>query len=543
MLYKTNFLKLLLNFFVVIFTLCLFSFFLVSCTENSFSPKHNLRVGNGAEVQDLDPSIVSGVTEHRILSALFEGLVSLDPKTLSPIPGVAESWIISNDNLKYTFKIRKNCYWSNGEPLTAQDFINSWKRILTPSLSAEYAYLLFCIKNAKNYYEGKIKNFEDVGAKALDDYTLQVELEFPTPYFLTMQAHNIWFPVHLPTLTKYGDPYTRNNKWTHTGNHVSNGAYRLVKWVPNKIVLVEKNPFYWNRDSIKIDKISFFPIDNQLTEERLFRTYYLDLTSTIPLKKIDYYKSQKPTNLLLHPYIGVYYYRVNVKKSPLDNPLIRKALSLSIDREKITKYILRGGEQPAYHYVPPGVGDYIPPKLLQYNPLLAKQLLQEAGYPNGNGIPPIEILFNTSEAHKTIAEAVQQMWKEILGINVKLVNQEWKVYLTSMNQLDYQIARSAWIADFLDPVNFLECFLSYSGNNRTGWANSEFDNKVESAYREPNPQKRLKILEEAEKIILEELPIIPIYFYTQKMLISERVLNFQPNVLGYIRWQELNLAY
>ncbi len=534
--------KLQNNIIIDIFLLPALLLFLYSCQENSFSPNDNLRVGNGAEVQDLDPSVVSGVTEHRVLSALFEGLASLDPEKLTPIPGVAEKWDISEDNLTYTFKIRQNCYWSNGEPLTAQDFVNSWQRILTPSLSAEYAYLLFCIKNAKKYYEGEIKNFEQVGVKCLDDYTLQVELEYPTPYFLTMQAHNIWFPVHLPTLMKYGDPYTRDNKWTHTGYHVSNGAYRLVKWIPNKIVLVEKNPYYWNRDSVKINRISFFPIDNQLTEERLFRTSYLDLTSTVPLKKIDYYKTQKPANLLLYPYVGVYYYRVNVKKFPLDNPLIRKALSLSIDREKITKFILRGGEEPAFHYVPPGIGNYQPPKILQYNPTLAKQLLREAGFDNENELPPIEILFNTSEAHKTIAEAIQQMWKDNLGINVRLVNQEWKVYLTSMNQLDYQIARSAWIADFLDSVNFLECFLSYSGNNRTGWANPEFDSRVESAYREANPQKRLKLLEEAEKILLDELPIIPIYFYTQKMLISERVVNFQPNVLGYIRWQELNLA-
>ncbi|MCX8064799.1 MAG: peptide ABC transporter substrate-binding protein [Candidatus Hydrogenedentes bacterium] len=517
------------------------SLFIISCSENSFSPYNNLRIGNGAEVQDLDPSIVSGVTEHRVLSALFEGLVSLDPKTLNPIPGVAESWEISNNNLLYTFKIRKNAFWSNGEPLTANDFVSSWKRILTPSLSAEYAYLLFCLKNAKAFYEKKIQNFDEVGVKAIDDYTLQVELEYPTLYFLTMQSHNIWFPVHLPTLEKFGDPYTRSNKWTRSGNHVSNGAYRLVKWIPNKIVLLEKNPYYWNKESVRIHLLSFYPIDNQLTEERLFRTSYLDLTSTVPLKKIDFYKNNRPGNLLLFPYVGVYYYRINVTKPPLNNPYIRKALSLSIDRKKITEFILRGGEQPAYHYVPPGLGDYKPPQILEYNPILAKQLLSQAGIPDGKSLPPIEILFNTSEAHKTIAEAVQRMWKENLGIDVRLLNQDWKVYLVSMNQLDYQVARSAWIADFLDPINFLECFLSYSGNNRTGWNNPEFDKKIELAYREANSQERLKLLEEAEKILLEELPIIPIYFYTQKMLISERVVNFQPNVLGYIRWQDLGL--
>lgn len=513
-----------------------------SCGENSFSPIDNLRVGNGAEVQDLDPSIVSGVTEHRVLSALFEGLVSLDPKTLQPIPGVAKSWEVSSDNLIYTFKIRENARWSNGDILTAYDFVDSWKRVLTPSLSAEYAYLLFCLKNAKAYYEGKLKDFDKVGVEAIDEHTLRVELEYPTPYFLSMQSHNIWFPVHIPTLKKYGDPYTRDNKWTHAGNHVGNGAYRLVKWIPNKIILVEKNPYYWDKESVAIPYISFFPIDNQLTEERLFRTSYLDLTSTVPLKKIDFYKQNKPANILLFPYVGVYYYRVNVTKPPLDNVHIRKALSLSIDRRKITEFILKGGEQPAYHYVPPGLGEYTPPQVLEYNPALAKQYLQQAGVTEGKSLPPIEILFNTSEAHKTIAEAVQRMWKENLGIEVKLLNQDWKVYLVTMNQLDYQIARSAWIADFLDPINFLECFLSYSGNNRTGWNNPEFDEKVESAYRETDPQKRLKLLEEAERLLLDELPIIPIYFYTQKMLISERVLDFQPNVLGYIRWQQLKLT-
>lgn len=513
----------------------------LSCSLNVSIPQDTLLVGNGAEVQDLDPAIVSGVTEHRVLSALFEGLTSIDPQTLEPIPAVAKSWEISSDQTEYTFYLRSDARWSNGDPVTAHDFVRSWQRILTPSLSAEYAYLLFCLKNAKSYFEGKIENFEQVGVYAVDDYTLKVTLETPTSYFLKMQVHNIWYPIYPKVIEKFGKIDERNNPWTHAGNHVSNGPYCLKEWIPNKIITVEKNPFYWNKNAITIQKISFYPIDNQLTEERLFRMGYLDLTSTIPLRKIEFYQKQRPNNILIYPYIGVYYYRINVTHPPLNNVLLRKALAYAIDSKQITEFVLRGGEQPAYSYVPPGIGTYKSPASIRFDPQYAQQLLSEAGFPNGKGLPPIEILFNTSEAHKLIAEAIQRMWKHYLGIEVKLLNQDWKVYLTSMNQLDYQIARSGWIADFLDPINFLECFLSYSGNNRTGWANPQFDKLIEQAYKEKNEVNRNHLMMEAEKILLDELPILPIYFYTWKMLISNRVQNLHPNILGYIRWQDLNL--
>ena len=291
-----------------IFLILLLSIFYLSCSSYKTENTNELFVGNGAEVQDLDPATVSGVTEHRILSALFEGLTSLDPKTLEPIPAVAEKWDISDDKKIYTFYIRKNAFWSNGDPVVSQDFINSWERILSPKLSSEYAYLLFCIKNAKKYYEGQIKNFSDVGAVAIDEHTLKVELEYPTAYFLTMQVHNIWYPIHKKTVEKYGIINERNNPWTHTGNHVSNGPYQLEEWTPNKIIRVKKNPYYWNKNNVSIENISFYPIDNQMTEERLFRIGYLDLTSTIPLRKLEYYKINQPKSLVLHPYIGAVSY-------------------------------------------------------------------------------------------------------------------------------------------------------------------------------------------------------------------------------------------
>ena len=524
-----------------ILNIILISSLFCSCSSYKSINTNELFVGNGAEVQDLDPATVSGVTEHRVLSALFEGLTSLDPKTLEPIPAVAEKWDISEDKKIYTFYLRNDVFWSNGEPVTSQDFIYSWKRILSPKLSSEYAYLLFCIKNAKKFYEGQIKNFAEVGATAIDEHTLQVELEYPTTYFLKMQVHNIWYPVHQKTIEKFGKMDERNNPWTHSGNHISNGPYQLEEWIPNKIIKVKKNPYYWNKNNVSIETISFYPIDNQMTEERLFRIGYLDLTSTIPLRKLDYYRLNRPQSLLIHPYIGVYYYRMNVKHPVLMNRNVRKALAYSIDRSQITEYILKGGEQPAFYYVPNGIGNYKSPPKLKFDPIYAKKLLAEAGFPDGKNFPPIEILFNTSEAHKLIAEAIQRMWKKYLNIEVKLLNQDWKVYLISMNQLDYQIARSAWIADFLDPINFLECFLSYSGNNRTGWENKQFDNLIEQSYREGDETKRNELMYQAEQVLLEELPIIPIYFYTWKMLISSRIDNFNPNVLGYIHWQELKI--
>jgi oligopeptide transport system substrate-binding protein len=470
--------------------------------------------GNGTEPAELDPQIVTGVTEHHTIMALLEGLVTEDPVDLHPVPGVAERWDISADGRIYTF-----------------DFLESYKRILTGSLASEYAYMHFVVTNAEAYNQGKITDFSQVGYKALDDHTFQITLAEPTPYFLSLMNHSSWFPVHLPTLRKYGKPYERGNKWTRPGHYVGNGPFVLHDWKVNTVVVAKKSPTYWDRARVRLNEIRFFPIDSADTEERAFRSGQLHITETIPLSKIEVYKRKQPELIHIEPYLGIYFYRINVTKPPLNDKRVRQALVASIDREAIVEKITRGGQLPAYHFTPPGTAGYQSRTRITHDLARAKKLLAEAGYPEGRGFPKVELLFNTSEAHRSIAEAIQQMWKVNLGIDVQLVNQEWKVYLDSQHTLNYQLCRAAWIADYVDPNSFLDMWLTGGGNNDTGWSNAEYDRLIAQAARESNPERRSEIFQRAEALLLDELPLIPIYFYTRVGLRRPEVKGYYPNIL------------
>jgi len=498
-------------------------------------------VGNGADPQALDPHIVQGVPEHRILSTLLEGLVDADRSTLEPVPAVASSWEISDGGTVYTFHLRPEARWSNGDPVTAHDFVYSWRRILTPTLAADYAYMLHCLKNGKAFNEGKLDDFSQVGAKALDDRTLEVTLEAPNPSFLSMQTHTAWYPVHRPTVEAFGRLDQRDNRWTRPGNFVGNGAFVLERWVPNNVIEVVKNDLYWNAGSVRLPRIQFYPIDNLLTEERSFRTGQLHLTETIPLTKVPVYVRERPDLIRIDPYLGTYFYRINVTRAPFTDVRVRRAFALALDREAIAGRVMTGGQKPARTFCVPETVGYTCPVGIDYDVAEARRLLVEAGYPDGKGLPPIEILFNTNEAHKTIAEAVQRMWKENLDADVTLANQDWKVYLASQNTLNYQVSRASWIGDYNDPINFLDCFITDGGNNRTGWSSAEYDDLIRRASREPDPQARLELFAKAEAILLEEAPIIPIYHYTRTFLISPDVIGWQSNILGYISFKHLDL--
>lgn len=501
--------------------------------------EHFLRTGNRSEMQSLDPHVVTGIAEFRALGALFEGLAALDPATMTPVPAAASSWEISDDARVYTFHLRENAKWSNGEPVTARDFVYAWKRMLTPSVASEYAYLLHCLKNARDFNEGVTTDFTEVGAKALDDYTLEVTLENPTPYFLSMQIHYSWFPVSQSVLEKFGATEKRGTDWTRTGNHVGNGAYRLREWSPGELLVVERNPFYWDAENVKLDGVEFYPISNEQTEERSFAVGDLDMTYSIPMHRIAYYAREKPEVLQLHSYVQTYFYRFNTTRPPFDDARVRRAFGLAIDREALAANVMKAGEKPARFYTPPDTAGYTCRTEVKDDPEAARSLLAEAGYPNGEGLPPVSLLYNTSDLDRTVSEAVQHMWQKELNVSVELMNQDYKVYLDSMSRLDYSICRSTWLADVLDPINFLECFLSGQGNNRTGWANETFDARIRAAYAEPDAEKRRALLQEAEAVLLEEAPLTPVCFMTQRYLQSPKVGGMQPNLLGYIRWQDL----
>jgi oligopeptide transport system substrate-binding protein len=489
-----------------------------------------LHIGNGTEPQDLDPDVVTGVQEFHIIMSLLEGLVAEDPVDEHPIPGAAEKWDISPDRKVYTFHLRANGKWSNGDPVTARDFWESYKRILTPSLGSEYSYMHYVVKNAEAYNEGKITDFSQVGYKVIDDHTLQITLNNPTPYFLSMLTVQSWYPVHMPTVAKYGDPYQRGNKWTRPGRYVGNGPFVLTKWHVNDVIEVRKSPTYWDRDRVRLNAIRFYPIESDDTEERSFRAGQLHVTLTVPLSKIDYYKANHPDLINIGLYLGNYFYRVNVTKPPLNDKRVRQALAMAIDRESIVK-MLKGGEQPAFNLTPPGTAGYTCRAHLKEDITEAKRLLAEAGYPDGKGMPPIELLYNTLESHRTIAEAIQQMWKTKLGIDVRLANQEWKVYLDSQRSLNYQVCRGSWIGDYVDPNTFLDMWLTGGGNNQTGWSNPEYDRLIAQAAATVDPQERLEVFQKAEAILMDEMPEIPIYFYTRVCLQRPEVKGWYPTLL------------
>jgi oligopeptide transport system substrate-binding protein len=496
----------------------------------------------GSEPQELDPHAVIGDTEHQIMMSLLEGLVSPDPVDLHAVPGVAESWDISPDRKIYTFHLRHNAKWSNGDPVTAQDFISSYKRALTPAVGYQYSYMLYVVHNAEAYNTNGITDFNQVGFKALDDYTFQVTLDNPTPYVLSLMCHPSWFPVHIPTIAKYGDPFQRGSKWTRPGRFVGNGPFVLTEWKVNYKIVVKKNTNYWNAANVKLNGIVFHAIENQDSEERAFRAGQLHVNYQLSSGKIDRYRREHPELLHIDPHLATYFYKINVTKPPLNDKRVRQALAMAIDRESIVTNVLRGGQFPAYSLTPPNTAGYTPRAKIPRDLNLARKLLADAGYPGGKGLPPIEILYNTQEDHKRIAEALQQMWKQNLGVDARLLNEEWKVYLDSVHSQNYQVARQGWIGDYPDPNTFLDMWVTDGGNNETGWSNPEYDRLIKEAARTVDPAQRLEVFQKAEAILMDEVPIIPIYVYTRVFLQQPYVKGFYPNILDEHPYQYIWLA-
>jgi oligopeptide transport system substrate-binding protein len=500
-----------------------------------------LHFGNQTEPEDLDPHIVTGVPEFHILQSLFEGLVTPDPRDLHPLPGVAHSWDISEDNLVYTFHLRPDATWSNGETVKAGDFVFSFQRILSPGLGSEYAYMLYCIENAEKYHKGVLKDFTRVGARAADDTTLIIRLGSSTPYFMSLIMHDSWYPVHPATILKFGNIDSRGTRWTRPENFVGNGAFRLADWQINKIIGVVKRADYWDAQNVKLNGINFYPIENNQTEERMFRNDELHVTTNLPLQKIDRYKNNAPHLLHIDPYLGTYYYICNISRPPLNNKNLRKALALAIDRRSLANDILKGGQIPAGSFTPPSTAGYSFDPVITFDTIEARKLLSETGFKSGDSLPPVSVLYNTSESHHIIAQAIQQMWKRYLGINVTLVNQEWKVYLASKAKKEYDIARMGWIGDYNDPNSFLDLWLTGGGNNNTGWSSPVYDSLVQQASKSADQAERFRLFSQAESIFLDELPAIPIYFYTNVYLLKPSVKGWYSNILNIHNYKHLYL--
>ena len=544
-----------LSFFVSLFTL---AFLAPGCAKkNSPSPvsslptavvpatslaaKKILNYGNGAEPQDLDFQIVTGVPEHRLAITFFEGLVSEDPQ-LNVIPGVAEKWEVSPDGLVYTFHLRADAKWSNGDPVTAEDFVQSYRRMITPALAAEYSYMLWLVVGAEDYNKGKLADFAQTGFKALDPRTLQLTLRQAAPFLLHAMNHYAWFPLHIPTLKKFGALDRTSTPWSRPENFVGNGPYALKEWRPNQKIVAVRSPTYWDRAAVKIDEIHFFPVELADTEERMFRTGQLHVTNEVPLTKIPVYQREQPDSIRIDPYNGIYFYRFNVKRKPFDDVRVRRALALALDRETLVKKVTLADEQPAYDFTPPDLLGYVSRHSFKADLAEAKRLLAEAGYPDGKGFPKAELLYNTLEKHRTIAEALQQMWRKNLGIDITLFNQEWKVYIDAQHSQNYQFQRAGWIADYVDPHVFFDIWETGGGNNDTNWGNPEYDRLLRTALDTTTTAARYEVYQQMEKILIDEMPVMPIFFYTRARLISPKVKGYFTTPLDNYPWKYADLA-
>ncbi|MDQ5980712.1 MAG: oligopeptide transport system substrate-binding protein [Verrucomicrobiota bacterium] len=503
-------------------------------TADGTAPKI-LHFGNGAEPQDLDPQTVTGVPENKLINAFFEGLVSYGNEETDTVGGVAERWEISPDGLIYTFHLRADAKWSNGDPVTATDFVRSYQRILTPALAAEYAYKFNAVVGAEDYQRGTLTDFSQVGFHAINERTLEVRLKHRAPYLLEAMKHYAWFPVHVPTIEKHGGLAKRGTAWTREENLVGNGPFVLKSWRPNQKIVATRSPTYWDRATVKLDEIHFFPTENLETEERMFRTGQLHKTYELPAAKIDVYQRDFPESYRSDPYYGSYFFRFNVTRKPLNDVRVRRALSLAIDRESLVRNVVRGGMQPAYGLTPP-TAKFTARAKLSGDIAEAKRLLAEAGFPEGRGFPRIELLYNTHENHRRVCEALQEMWRQNLGIEVGLLNQEWKVYIRSMDVLDYDLARGGWIGDYYDPNSFYDTFITGGGNNRTGWSNARYDQLLRDTGSAPDEAARMELYQQMEEIITQELPLMPVYFYRKVFALSTKV-HWPANPMDNQNWK------
>ncbi|WP_370978654.1 peptide ABC transporter substrate-binding protein [Agaribacterium sp. ZY112] len=512
-----------------------------ACSKDSLTPAEQgvldqiLLIANSDEPRELDPLLSTGSPEHNIHLALYEGLVTKHPKTLAIEPGVAESWSLSEDGRTYRFKIRDEARWSNGETITASDYVWSWKRSLMPALGSEWGYLKYYLEGAEAYHKGETDDFSSVGVKALDDKTLEITLVAPCHFFLQLLDHYSYFAVHPETILAHGAIDQPVSKWTLPENWVGNGPFALSKWVLNDVIETKKNEHYWDAANVKLNGVNFYPISDQQAEVRAFRSGKVHLTysASLAIEKIPYFKKQPGNVLRVDPIYASYYYEFNTQKEPFNDVRVRKAFSLAIDRALLTERVSKAGETPSWSLVPPDPNGYEPKQYFNYDVVKAKQLLAEAGYPEGDGFPTVELLYNTNDNHRKIALAIQQMLNQNLGLQIELVNQEWKVFLNSRRDLEHDIARAGWIADYLDPSNFLEILVSDSGQNNTGWENNEYDHIIKQLKFTQDVNERRALFEQANKILATEFPVMPIYIYTDVNIVAPEVKGWYGNVMHY----------
>lgn len=498
-----------------------------------------LNIHNGADPTSLDPHNISGDWENRIAGDIFEGLVTED-RLAEPVAGQAESWTISDDGLVYTFKLRDGISWSDETPVTAGDFVFALQRLMNPETAAEYAYLQYPIKNAEKINDGSITDLDELGVRAIDDQTLEITLENATPYFIGALTHYTAYPLPRHVIEDKGAD------WVKIDNIVTNGPYKPVDWVPGSHVTTVKNDHYYDVANLNIDGVKFFVLEDETAALKRYRGGDFHIMTEFPTDQYEWMQENLPGQARVAPFAGLYYYVMNHNKPPFDNADVRKALSMSINREVIGPQILGTGELPAYSWVPPGMANYGDPIEVDWKDLPyadkvaeAKNLLTAAGYDADNPLE-LQLRYNTNENHKRIAVAIAAMWKP-LGIKVELYNTETKVHYDELRRGVLEVARAGWLADYNDADNFLTLLKSGVDFNYGRWENEAFTALLNEANATIDTAAREELLKQAEKIALDETAALPIYYYLSRNVVSPKVKGFEDNAFDIHRTRWLSL--
>lgn len=496
---------------------------LPACARQDAAPEGILRLSQRNEPSTLDPSLATLPDEFFVLRAVLEGLVTPDPHGGEPLPAAATRWSVSSDKRTYTFSLRPAGRWSNGERVTAHDFVASYQRILTPSTAAPKPNLFFLVDGAEAFYRGELTDFAQTGFVALDDLTLAIRLLRPSPHFLSYVASGPWLPVNPRVVNDHGDA------WTRPANFVGNGPFQLVEWRPQQRIVVTRRDDHPDAGRVHVAAIHFLTMDNGDAEERAFRAGQLDVTMAVPSSKLDAYASVEPSMLTRAPLHETRYLTFNTRRGPLADVRVRRALSLSIDRRALVERVVLGGQRPATSHVPPGLGGYVPPaRESQHNPAEARRLLAEAGYSGGEGFPALEL---TTWTAVPVLETIQAMWKEELGINVRLGLREARVHLASLASGDYDVAFITSIPDVADAADVLENLRTGSTENYPQWSSPKYDATLNAAAQAPTAPGRLRLLKAAELLLLDEATVAPLYYNTRNFLVNPRVQGWREDAL------------
>ena len=487
---------------------------------------------NGEEPQTLDPHLAEGLPAAHILRDLFEGLTAESPEGRI-VPGAAIRWNISRDGKTYTFYLRRDAYWSNGDPVTANDFVFGLRRSADPATGSKYAQVLLPIENAPEVLSGELPP-DQLGVSAMDEFTLQISMRDPTPYFLALLSHSSTYPVHTANVQEHGSAFSR------PGNLVSNGAYVLNEWVIRSRISLVKNKNYWNADNVALEKINYYPFEDRSTALKRFRAGKLHWTSEVPNNQFKWLQKHYPDELVISPWLGSYYFGFNLEREPfIENPGLRMALMLALDRELLTDKVTQFGELPSFTLVPPGIRGYVSPvpEWAEWTQAEreeeARRLYSMAGYSEDNPLR-FEIRYTAGGNNKKMALAAASLWKQVLGVQATLLNEEYKVFLQNRERkILTQVFQAGWISDYADPYSFLNLFRSGHGRNDYGYTNNLYDALLDEVAAERIPSIRRRLMFETERLLLADVPFIPLYTYVTKRMVNPRLKGWQSNVMDH----------